>query len=164
MSENISEKPTAAFILSLLGGIFILLGGIFPAVIGAYCGAFTSMLEPIVPGAAWLGALTFIFMALGVIFGIIVIVGSIMIYQAVPSRVKVGSILVIVFSIISLFVAGGGGFFVGLILGLIGGILGLVWKPPAPPPPTRICPNCGAQIDASYNVCPYCGKVIPKAP
>jgi MFS family permease len=164
MSENISEKPTAAFILSLLGGIFILLGGALSAVIGAYCGALIGALEPIAPGASWLGALTFILMALGVIFGIIVIVGSIMIYQAVPSKVKTGSILVIIFSILSLFVAGSGGFLVGLILGLIGGILGLVWKPPAPPPPTRICPNCGAQIDASYNVCPHCGKVIPKAP
>ncbi|MBS7639876.1 MAG: zinc ribbon domain-containing protein [Candidatus Bathyarchaeia archaeon] len=159
-----SEKPTAAFVLSLLGGIFILLGGVLYAVIGAYCGALIGALEPIAPGATWIGAWIFILMALGVIFGIIVIVGSIMIYQAEPNKVKIGSILVIVFSILSLFVAGYGGFFIGLILGLIGGILGLVWKPSAPPPPTRICPNCGAQIDASYNVCPYCGKVIPKAP
>lgn len=165
-----SEKPTAAFVLSLIGGILILIGGLLYAIVGAYCGAFISMFESIAPGAMGLGALIFVMMALGVIFGIIVIVGSAMIYQAEPSKVKTGSILVIIFSILSLFTAGSGGFIVGFVLGLIGGILGLVWKPsapsalPAPSPSVRICPNCGAQIDASYNVCPYCGKVIPKAP
>ncbi|MEM4427768.1 MAG: DUF6114 domain-containing protein [Zestosphaera sp.] len=46
-----------------------------------------------------------------------------------PGRVKTGSILVLIFSILSLFTVGGG-FFIGFILGLIGGILGLTWKPP----------------------------------
>lgn len=34
--------------------------------------------------------------------------------------------------------------------------------PPPPPPPSITCPSCGAQIDARYNICPHCGKAIPK--
>jgi RNA polymerase subunit RPABC4/transcription elongation factor Spt4 len=29
---------------------------------------------------------------------------------------------------------------------------------------TRTCPQCGQTIDASYNACPHCGYVIPRAP
>jgi hypothetical protein len=36
-------------------------------------------------------------------------------------------VIVLVFSLVSLF--GGGGFFIGLILGIVGGILAIVWKP-----------------------------------
>lgn len=36
-------------------------------------------------------------------------------------------VLIPIFSILSLF--GGGGFFIGMILGIIGGALGLAWKP-----------------------------------
>lgn len=135
-----SEKPTAAFALSLVGGILILIGGLAYAAIGAICGSMTgAILGPIVPQAAIMGAIIFIYMALGVIFGIIVIIGAVMINKAEPKSVRNGSILVLVFSILSL-VFSGGGFIIGFILGLVGGILGLVWKPsteaaPAPPPP-----------------------------
>ncbi|MEM2738969.1 MAG: DUF6114 domain-containing protein, partial [Candidatus Bathyarchaeia archaeon] len=54
-------------------------------------------------------------------------------------KVKTGSIIVLIFSILSLFVGGTGGFVIGFILGLVGSILGLTWKPseetPPPPPP-----------------------------
>ncbi|MEM3090939.1 MAG: DUF6114 domain-containing protein [Candidatus Bathyarchaeia archaeon] len=43
----------------------------------------------------------------------------------------------LIFSILSLFVGGTGGFVIGFILGLIGGILGLTWKPSEEAPPPR---------------------------
>lgn len=116
-----AEKPTAAFILSLIAGVLILVGGIGYAFLGAICGSLVGMVSP---GA---GALIFLYMSLGLICGIGVIIGAVMINSAEPSRVKTGSILVLVFSIISFL--SGGGFYIGLILGLVGGILGLVWRP-----------------------------------
>ena len=130
-----AEKPTAAFVLSLIGGILILLGGIFGAIIGIIGGAAMS----IVPGFGWLSGLIIALGILGLIFGIIVILGAIMINSGERGKVRTGSILVLIFSILSLFVGGTGGFIIGFILSLIGSILGLTWKPsekaPPPPPP-----------------------------
>ncbi len=128
------EKPTAAFVLSLIGGILILLSGLAVALVFGIIGAGVSM----VPGMAPLGGAIALMGALGLIFGILVIVGAVMINSGVQSKVKTGSIVVLVFSILSLFTVGGG-FLIGFILGLIGSILGLTWKPAAttpPPPPT----------------------------
>ena len=130
-----AEKPTAAFVLSLIGGILILLGGIFGAIIGIIGGAAMS----IVPGFGWLSGLIIALGILGLIFGIIVILGAVMINSGERGKVRTGSILVLIFSILSLFVGGTGGFIIGFILSLVGSILGLTWKPseeaPPPPPP-----------------------------
>ena len=130
-----AEKPTAAFVLSLIGGIFILLGGIYGAIIGIIGGAAMS----VIPGFEWLSGLIIMLGILGLIFGIIVILGAVMINSGERGKVRTGSILVLIFSILSLFVGGTGGFVIGFILSLVGSILGLTWKPseeaPPPPPP-----------------------------
>ncbi len=61
----------------------------------------------------------------GLVLAILVIIGSILIYM--PGKEVIGGILVLVFSIISLFFTAGG-LFIGLILGIIGGALGLAKK------------------------------------
>lgn len=130
------ERPVAAFVLSLIGGILILLGSIVTALFAGIFGG-VMMFFPFLGG---LGALIIFIGILGLIFGIIILVGAVMIYSNNPSRIRTGSIIVLVFSILSLFT--GGGFIIGFILTLIGSILGLVWKPPEersrlpPPPPT----------------------------
>jgi len=113
-----AEKPTAAFVLSLIGAIFILINSIIIAIAGAFIALF-------LPG---IGAAIAI---IGLIIGIIALVGAIMINSTEPGKVKTGGIIVLIFSIISLII--GGGFFIGFLLGLIGGILALTWKPPAKP-------------------------------
>ncbi len=127
------EKPTAAFVLSLLAAIFIIIGGLFYVALGLLAGSITDIIG--------LGAWGYSFAVLGVlglVWGIITLIGAIMINSGVPSKVRTGSILVLIFSIISWFGAAGG-FFIGFLLGLIGAILGLTWKPEkserAPPPP-----------------------------
>jgi hypothetical protein len=77
-----------------------------------------------------IGSLITVIGVVGLIFGILILVGATMIYSGEPSKVRIGSILVLIFSILSLLTVGGG-FLIGFILGLIGGILGLTWKPPA---------------------------------
>ena len=115
------EKPTAAFVLSLIGGIFVLLGGIWLAALGTILAFFTF-------GAG---------LILGVfaLFGIIIIIGAIMMYAS-PSSAKLWGVIVLVLGIISMIgiVTALGG-----LLSLIGGILAMVWKPvkseESPPPP-----------------------------
>lgn len=124
------EKPTAAFALSLVGGILILINGIIMFV-GA---GILAGIAAVVPGVGpAIGGLIMAYAALGLVMGILVIVGAVMINSGAINKVRVGSILVIVFSVISLL--SGGGFIIGFVLALVGGILGLVWKPTTPPPP-----------------------------
>jgi hypothetical protein len=110
------EKPTAAFALSLIGGILQLLAGIVIAAVFAAVGFWTF-------GAGWVIAL------LGgyeLVIGLITIVGAVMMYDN-PSSAHTWGIVILILSIIS-----------GLnIFSLIGGILGIVWRPhtPAAPPP-----------------------------
>lgn len=130
-----SEKPTAAFVLSLIGGILILLDGLWVAFITSAIGAAMPMFFSFGLGLALAIGI------LGIIFGLIIIYGSFQINSGEPGKVRTWGIVVLILSIISIIT--GGGFILGLILGLIGGILALVWKPPtervavtgAPPPP-----------------------------
>jgi hypothetical protein len=116
------EKPTAAFIVSLLAGIFILINGILIMIASAFI--FVIPIAGVFVALFGIGEL---------IFGLIVMFGAIMINSDDPSKVRTGGIIVLIFSIISIIA--GGGFVIGLILGLIGGILALTWKPSTQIPP-----------------------------
>jgi hypothetical protein len=178
------EKPTAAFALSLVAGIFILLGGLLFAVIPTIIGVGLSF----IPGLGGVGATFIIFGVLGIVWGILVLVGAIMMNSGDVSKVRIGGALVLVFSLLSWFGAIAG-FFIGLLLGLIGAIMGLAWHPSMPqqmqqpmygpqpvygqqqtwgPQPTqqpqqqikRICPQCGRVIGEDVKFCPNCGKQL----
>lgn len=126
-----SERPTAAFVLSLISGILVLLTGILMLVAADLISSLGGGHMPGMPYPPELiGSLITVIGVVGLIFGILILVGATMIYSGEPSKVRIGSILVLIFSILSLLTVGGG-FFIGFILGLIGGILGLIWKPPA---------------------------------
>jgi hypothetical protein len=116
------EKPTAAFIVSLLAGIFILINGILIMIASAFI--FVIPIAGVFVALFGIGEL---------IFGLIVMFGAIMMNSDDPSKVRTGGIIVLIFSIISIIA--GGGFLIGLILGLIGGILALTWKPSTQIPP-----------------------------
>ncbi len=120
-----AEKPTAAFVLSLIGGIFILLGGaLIAAIAGMFSGAFSMLgFGDFGLGVALLGSL-------GLIFGLIIIIGGVMMYVRPQQHVMWG-VIVLVLSIVSIPFSLAG-FIIGFILALVGGILGLVFKPQAP--------------------------------
>ncbi|TLZ98129.1 MAG: hypothetical protein E6J94_05275 [Methanobacteriota archaeon] len=126
-----SEKPTAGLVLSLIGGIFILLVGILIAAVGGFMGSL-----PGVPGGG--ANMVTLLGVVGIVNGLLVMVFGILLYVK-PQQHVVWGVLVIVFSVVSLFDTLGG-FIIGLILGLIGGILGAVWKPPAPMAPGMMQP------------------------
>lgn len=129
--KKMAEKPTAAFVLSLVGGVLILVNAII-VLIGATIAAAIASVVPVVGVAT--GVVVIAYGLAGLVIGILVIVGAIMINSGNPGKVRTWSIIVLVFSVISILI--GGGFIIGLVLGLVGGILGLVWKPSAPPPPS----------------------------
>src|SRR5438552_15388430 len=83
-------------------------------------------------GAGAAAGIFIIYGAVGLIFAILVMVGAVMLWMKPQSHVAAGGIIFLfsLFSIIS-----GGGFVIGLILGIVVGILGIGWKPPAPMAP-----------------------------
>ena len=105
MAVNVEPKPTAAFALSLLAGILTLVSAFVASAIG-------SLLVPGFPSD--------LLLIWGSIAGVLVLVGSWLLYNNAAQR-KIGSMLVLVFSILSMN-------FLGLILGLIGGFLGYTYK------------------------------------
>lgn len=117
-----TEKPTAAFVLSLIGAILILVSSIFILLLGGVVAAIA------MPGMGrFMGRLFMVFGIAGLVLGAAAIYGAMLINSGVPSKVKTGSIVVLFCSVVSLIT--GGGFIIGFILGLIGGILGLTWSP-----------------------------------
>jgi hypothetical protein len=156
-----ADKPTAAFVLSLIGGIFILLGGVLFTV--GFSIAF--------------GGVGAVFGIIGVVMGLIVILGSVMLYQKPASHTMWG-VIILVLAIIAFPAAWGFG--IGSLLAFIGAILALVYKPSMGagqmPPPMMgssmpmgsapmgsmgmTCRNCGASIPAGATRCPSCGASV----
>jgi hypothetical protein len=130
-----TERPTAAFLLSLVGGIFILLGGgvismFGPFGFGGMMGDYRGMMGYRYSGYGMMGGLGFgMFGILGLIFGVIVIISAFML-NSKPHEHSTWGTLIVIFSVLSIFGSAMGGFGIGLILGLIGGILAITWKPP----------------------------------
>jgi len=130
-----TERPTAAFLLSLVGGIFILLGGgvmsmFGPFGLGGMMGGYRGMIGYRYSGYGMMGGLGFgMFGILGLIFGVIVIISAFML-NSKPHEHSTWGTLIVIFSVLSIFGSAMGGFGIGLILGLIGGILAITWRPP----------------------------------
>jgi hypothetical protein len=161
------NQPTAAYWLSMIGGVLGLLGGLLLIVGGAVVGAVT---------------FGFGFAVIGSVGIWITICSAVVVYAA--SKLKSNPIehskwgaIILIFSII-------GGW---SVLDFIGGILALVYKPIlagaqpqyAPPqqqygpppqqvaytqpqaqPMTRVCPQCGRIVQANERFCPNCAKQL----
>ncbi len=148
-----TERPTAAMVLSIIGGVFILIGGLVGVAIG-------SALAFITFGFA--GGTVVLLGAIGTILGILTIVFAILLGMHPGNHTMYGA-LIVVFSIIS-WITAFGGFFIGFLLALIGGILALTFKPTAPvvwqQPVQRVCPKCGRVVDPNVKFCPACGNTL----
>jgi hypothetical protein len=112
-----SEKPTKAFMLSLIAGILILSNTVLLGVAARW---FPGMI-PTLPGStANDTTVLYRLSAIGLIFGVLVLLNAIMLHIK-PIHKKAWGIMILVFSIPS--VVTGGGFIIGFILGIIGGAL-----------------------------------------
>jgi len=123
------ETPLTAFILSLIGGVFILLGGFTLYLWSLYGGPW---FDGMMGGMGMMGgfglpySLMVGFELAGLVSGAFVLIGAIMIRMRPAEHVAWG-VIVLVFSITSFL--GMGGFMIGALLGIAGGALALSWRP-----------------------------------
>ncbi|MCI4348673.1 MAG: DUF6114 domain-containing protein [Thermoplasmata archaeon] len=159
--------PTAAGVLTIVGGVFILLAGAALAAIGSFLAFF-------------IGGIAYLFY-IGLVVGIITLVMGILMLVMPQMKTAWGAIT-IVLAIVSLPTALGG-FIVGFILALLGGIFAITYKvaaqpmgsmgmPGMPMPPMAaapmmggplpaVCPSCGgANINAATRTCMNCGRTL----
>lgn len=148
-----AARPTSAFILSLMGGIITLFTAITSIITwlelyseSGWSFAYSSLMFGDMPSGE-----AIVFFIVGAICAVLIIIGAILQYSGVKSRVKQGSILIL----IATFAAAPGTFFGGLFggpLSLIGAALGLTWKRPrASVPPTKL----GTMLRAFFRVFPH---------
>lgn len=118
-------KSNTAFALSLSGGILMLLSGWIswrwwtqgmPVGWGGPWGSMMGGWNMMWGSIPWLGLLS----------GLIVLIGAILL-NAQPEQSVSWGIVILIFSVISLW--GMGGFFIGAVLGVIGGALAVGSKP-----------------------------------
>lgn len=128
-----SQERGPAYPLSLIAGALILLGGLVRAAsIGilpprAYgmgfrfvSGLLRTASVGIGPGFYQVSAI------IGIVSGVIVLVGAVMLSSRLDRNASWGTVILI-FSAVGLL--GGGGFLVGSLLGILGGILAITWRP-----------------------------------
>jgi hypothetical protein len=129
------ERPTAAVILSIIGGALMLVGGSRAFMMLAYnnwgfgmmdgFGGMMGDYRDMMDGLGLSYGIISGFMLVSLVSGILVIVGAVMM-DVHPSQSGTWGIIVLVFSLISF--VGMGGFWVGAVLGVAGGALALSWK------------------------------------
>ena len=122
LSQTVAPSKIAilGFVFSLLGAVLILIRGIVRIVRGDL---INFALSDEIRRRFLAGLALNISGGIAVAFAVIILVGAYLIY----SRMEVaGGIIVLIFSVLSIFV--GSGWLIGLIFGVVGGILGLLKK------------------------------------
>jgi hypothetical protein len=121
------STSSIAFVLSLIGGIVIALGGVVSLFWSSYGWSWYGMMGHWMMGDfGYDTGMMFGFSLAALVSGILVIVGAIMLNARPEEHTAWGSI-VLIFSIVSFI--GMGGFFIGALLGIAGGALALSLKP-----------------------------------
>jgi hypothetical protein len=126
------RRPTTAFILSMIGGVLMIINGGMMFMlfmnglygyggIGGMMGGYQGMMGSFGIPFGFMSSL----MLVGLIAGIIVVVGAVML-DARPAEHWAWGVIILVFSVISFL--GMGGFFIGAILGIIGGAFAVSWR------------------------------------
>jgi hypothetical protein len=131
-----SGHPTTAAILALTGSILMILGGILFLAVSTFIlphldvASFPNVQIPsgLAPGSipAIASGVVGTMGLFGLASGIIVLASAVLLLTN-RSQARTWGVLILVFSVLSFL--GLGGFAVGAILGIVGGILTLRWKP-----------------------------------
>jgi hypothetical protein len=154
-------RPVTAFILSLIGSLFVIMGILMGLVLYG---------QSVYYGYA--GTLTVAFTGVSIVIALMMLIASLMLYVRPDLHVAWG-VVVLVFAVgsfTSVFV-GYGGFglgILGMVLGIIGGALAISWQPggaaPAmggPAASYRVCLTCGRMSPYGFAFCPFCGAPAP---
>jgi hypothetical protein len=124
------ERPLTAFTLVLLGGAIVLITGVL--VLAEVFTGRVSIIDVIRPTMPRFIDEYLDDMSVGIlasVFGIIIIVGSILIVTGALPNIRSGAIAALFFVILSLLLVAGG-FYIGFLLVFVGSILALLWRPP----------------------------------
>jgi hypothetical protein len=114
LDQNV--KQSKAFALSLIAGVLILINAAGLAVVARW---FIDIM-PVLPGSSGNDPMLFYSLSVvGLILGLLVLFGTIMLRNK-PTNNKAWGMLIIVFSVPSVIM--GGGFIVGFMLGIVGGV------------------------------------------
>jgi hypothetical protein len=118
-----TEKLTRAFTLSLVAGLLIVCNAVAVGVAGAYF----PWIFPTLPGSDNNAAVPFTTISvIALICGALVLFAAIML-RIRPENKKALGVMIMVFSIPSVIT--GGGFIIGFIVGIVGGVKAVRWKP-----------------------------------
>ncbi|MGD0803714.1 MAG: hypothetical protein ABSA11_06540 [Candidatus Bathyarchaeia archaeon] len=115
------KKATIGFVLSLVGAVFILVQGVVRIFRGE---ALTFLGSDTIRLRVLSGLRVEAVGAIAMVFAIIILVGAYFIYHV--GTETAGGIIVLIFAALSIIT--GGGWLIGFILGIIGGIMGLLKK------------------------------------
>lgn len=125
---NTQFKPTTAYTLSLIGGLIIIVGGLF----SFFCYGNSGVLYGMMSGTySYMSGFWLALPLLSIASGVIVTIGAIMLNSRPRERMTWG-IIVLAFAVASF--VGMGGFLIGALLSIIGGALAINWKPPVETP------------------------------
>ena len=131
--QSASDYPKVAGVIALAGGLIIVLGGVIFIGASAFILPHLNYGNLTVPHGLYRAALPGLISgivgvmgAFGLVCGSVVLVSSTMVLAKVWEP-RTWGVLILVFSILSFI--GLGGFVVGALLGIIGGVLALRWKP-----------------------------------
>jgi hypothetical protein len=132
--QTTSVYPKTASILALAGGIVITLSGVLLMAVSAFILPHLDYSNLSVPQGltsssipALVSGIVGVMGTFGLVSGIIVLVSAVMLLANLGQR-RTWGILILVFSILSFI--GLGGFIIGAVLGMVGGIMTLRWKAP----------------------------------
>jgi hypothetical protein len=117
------RKPMAAFLLSLIAGVMVIIQGLVRLVQSR--ALEISGITDKISGRVLAGLGLLHLGAVALLFGALILVGAIILYKT--TMTLAGALVVLVFSILSI-VSGGLFSFLGLGIGIIGAILGLLKK------------------------------------
>jgi hypothetical protein len=151
---EVEEEPYAAYWLSLIGGIIGIIISFIVLGISAWTASLASdmFVTYTGPGPALIGAIGIWCLITG---GIVVVAAGNL--KSNPWEHSKWGVVIVVFSVIG----------AASIIGLIGGIFALVYKPkesvPHRPPSEatkKFCPNCGRAVNEETKFCPNCGRQV----
>jgi len=168
------DGPVWAFVFSLIAGLLMILDGLFESLAGSLADEL---------GAGFAGGILSALGFFGILFGLVVVILAVAVFRRPENHTMFG-ITILVLSLFS--VVGGGGFLVGIVLGIIGGALAILFEEsediahdpvrghdvPTPvlangtPGPRasspRVCPNCHTALPPGAARCPDCETPVPR--
>ncbi|MCX8202889.1 MAG: hypothetical protein N3H32_01025 [Nitrososphaeria archaeon] len=116
------QRPAAAFALSLAAGVLMVVGGVIGLALWAWWN-WAPMWGWMMPMWGMMGSLWLVFSSTGLASGAVVLSAALLLYSR-PEQAQVWGTVILVSSVVSLLSMGG--FVIGAVLGIAGGLLALV--------------------------------------